>query len=312
MNLTERNKNSYLLGKRLREAGNTFIIPKDMPKVTSFYVMAGFKNIPVTNFTRGHLKAQPLELVVQEDVKHSEVVNSPSEYTIINNQNRGVLSEGRNYQMAFAFCKKKDEKTFETIQPISPCKDYLNDVVFSEATGENISAYGLKTKRNHIFDEDYGYMVISIEPNMNGGDYGKLQKDRDNLNENYKLLEEFMQEFDKLFMDTNLTRIEKANDNYFIVYVPRIWVEQTYTISLYSLLLRIGQFWKKAQHPFEYIKNFKDFQPDVYLLNSCKTKIETIIKNKKLPTFDLITHLGGNRGTYVHNYGICAVPLNIF
>ena len=49
---------------------------------------------------------------------------------IINKQCRSKLCEGRSYQMGFAFLKKLDNNTFETVQPISPCKDYLNDVIF--------------------------------------------------------------------------------------------------------------------------------------------------------------------------------------
>ena len=72
---------------------------------------------------------------------------------IIDKQNRGKLNEGRNYQMGFAFCKKVSNKVLETIQPISPCKDYLNDVVYSERTGKNVSAYGLNTSKLGLFDK---------------------------------------------------------------------------------------------------------------------------------------------------------------
>ena len=55
------------------------------------------------------------------------------------NHSRGVLIEGVKSGVSYGFLNQK----LETVMPISPCKDYLNDVCFLERYGGEIEVYGL-------------------------------------------------------------------------------------------------------------------------------------------------------------------------
>src|SRR5687768_15710647 len=79
--------------------------------------------------------------------------------TLVDKQDRSVLCEGRNYGIGFAFCKRTGD-VLETVQPVSPCKDYLNDVVYSEHSGQPFSAWGLRTSKKNIFYADEGAYVL--------------------------------------------------------------------------------------------------------------------------------------------------------
>lgn len=226
---------------------------------------------------------------------------------IIDKQDRSKLNEGRNYQMGFAFLKKiAPVRLFETVQPLSPCKDYLNDVVYSEATGEPVIAYGLKTKKENLFhDEKYAYLAIKIMTRKDGGDYGSLQKDIDNLNSNYLTLKSFINYFDTA-LGLKKTQIYKANidvDSIFVIKFDKAWAQYTYSISLFSLLLRVGQFYKGDVPPMDFLKSFSAFNPDVYLVQNVLPKINKILELKALPEQDLTTL---PPGTGIHNFGIMA------
>lgn len=223
---------------------------------------------------------------------------------IIDKQNRSKLNEGRDYQMGFAFLKKiAPVRLFETVQPVSPCKDYLNDVAYSEATGKVVTAYGLKTSKENLFDnEPYAFMAIKILPRQGGDDYGTLQQDTDNLNSNYKVLKSFMNYFDDE-LGLKRTQIYKANDGMFVVKFDKAWAMYTYSISLFSLLLRVGQFYKGDVSQMDFLKSFKAFNPDVYLVQNVLPKIIKILETKSLPVQDLTTL---KPGTGIHNFGIMA------
>lgn len=221
---------------------------------------------------------------------------------IIDKQNRSILGEGRSYQMGFAFLKKEKDGVFKTVQPISPCKDYLNDVVYSEKTGKPVSAYGLHYEKQDIYDADRAYMVIRIMENFSGSKYSNFDKDTQNLKDNYKTLQNFINHFEAQLGAEPSEIIDTEENGRFFISLPLLWCETTYLISLYSLLLRVGQFFKGDKSPEEYIAKFTEFQPDTYLLSSAKPKLEKILKST---TFEqnMDKFYGG---TDVHNHGIVA------
>lgn len=222
---------------------------------------------------------------------------------VLDKQNRSKLLEGRDYQMGFGFLRKTGVRLFETIQPISPCKDYLNDVVFSEATGKPVTAYGLKTGKINLFEnEKYAYLGIKILPHKGGGVYPQMEEHIQNLNQNYKNLKKFLNYFDKA-LSLKLSQIYQANDNIFVIKFDKAWASYTYSISLYSLLCRLGQFYKGDVSPMDFLKSFKEFNPDVYLCLNSLPKINKILELSSLPLQDMSTL---QPGTGVHNFGIMA------
>lgn len=193
---------------------------------------------------------------------------------VTDNLNRGVLFEGRNYQMGFAFLKKVKPDQYETVQPISPCKDYMNDVVWAEQTGKVCKAYGLKYTPQDLFKgkSAFVYMGIKICDKQSGwGRYaGNIENDRKNLRENYKNIETLMREVEKSLKISGKTAILPTEDpDTFLVILPKKWVESTWLTSLYSLLMRAAQGYDGKMDIYEYFKQSANLhiERDLYLLN---------------------------------------------
>lgn len=219
---------------------------------------------------------------------------------IIDKTDRKVLNEGRNYQMGFGFLKKKSPTVYETVQPLSPCKDYLNDVVWSEATSKDISAHGLNYSKKDIFDGKAAYMAISILPYFGGQDYPNQAKDIKNLKENIDNLETFMNFFEKKLNLKVKTKIEETESNKYIVTFDHYWSSATYKISLYSLLLRVGQFYKGDKTPLKYLEKFSEFPVDTYMVLDALPKLKKLLSGTVVKQ-DLESLSGGYS---VHNMGI--------
>lgn len=223
---------------------------------------------------------------------------------VSDNLDRKVLNEGRNHQMGFAFLKKV-LKNFETVQPISPCKDYLNDVVWCEHLKSEMTAYGFKYAYKGIFNRTkFAYIAIKILPYMSGDKYNDFDTHEKNLKDNINNLLRFINHFDGIF-GLQKTEVLDADNGMFVLKFDKGWARYTYTISLFSLLVRLGQFYKDGD-PMLFIKNFKDFSQDVYLVQATYAKIDKLVKLKSFPEFDLNSL---NAGTSVHNFGIKALNI---
>ena len=218
--------------------------------------------------------------------------------TLIDKQDRRKLNEGRSYQMGFAFLKKTGNQEYETVIPITACKDYLNDVVWSEHVDKEISAHGLHYSKVGIFDGNTAYMVISILPNLYGSEYDGQKEDTKNLQENFKVLQEFMNYIEQLLLLDVKTSIEEIEHNKYLVTFSYEWCKGTYLISLYTLLLRAGQFYKEGD-PLEFLEKFSRGQ-DTYMVQQMYPKLKKLIE-KGFVQQDLATMFGG---TQVHNCGI--------
>jgi hypothetical protein len=232
---------------------------------------------------------------------------------IINNQDRNILSEGRSNNMGFAFCNNTNGDDYETIQPISPCKDYLNDVIYNERTGLSISAHGLHLKdKQGLFDNTkWAYLAIAICPYKYKHSYNEkgFIDEKENLSKYHKHLEYFINYFEELLnidIKSN-TIISEVEDNLYLVEVPLIWTESTYMISLYSLLLRAGQTYNDTSvDPFKFLEDNKCYQPDISLIRNSLPKLKDIIKYGPLPQ-DFSTLKGD---TSTHNLGIVSYKLD--
>lgn len=215
----------------------------------------------------------------------------------IDNQNRSKLNEGRNYGIGFAFCKKTED-TLETVDPISACKDYLSDRVFTEATGTEFSAYGLTCKKEGIFSDGRAYLVAAV---LTRG--ARTQEPYPGYEDEIKAMEEgagamqlLMQKIEELLKVDSRTVITKIDDNKLMVEVPLFWVDATYLISLYSLILRNGVGYSGSD-PIEYLRSVTS--SDAYMMGTAMKKLERFIANGTPKQ-----NWGEQR--YWHNYGIIA------
>lgn len=221
--------------------------------------------------------------------------------TIKDAQDRRKLSEGRTNNMAFAFLKKLKADKYETVHAPSPCKDYLNDVVYAEHLNVSVQACGLSYSSHEIFDKKTSYMTIKMLPSNGGGGYYRtgatLESDTKLLEKNFKNIEKLLN-WIEVRLDIPLTKITKANDDFYLVTFSYYWSSQTYLISLYSLLLRMAQFYDGTQEPNEYLNGYKD-PLDISLWMNAKPKLMLLMGGyKTIQEFDPKT--GGN----IHNMGI--------
>jgi hypothetical protein len=220
-------------------------------------------------------------------------------------QDRKVLSEGRNYQMGFAFLKKLKKDEYETVQPISPCKDYLNDVIYSEVLDQEITACGLKYKKHGIFDSEKAYLTMKICPPKNGfGTYSngytkeRFEKDQENLNTNLDKITEVINWIEQQ-IGVKLSKISKANDDMYLIEAPHYWAESTYLISLYTLLLRMAQYWDGKGTVKDFLNNFPQNNLESNMWNQAKVKLMLFMSGYTVKQeFDKKT------GGAIHSYGI--------
>lgn len=221
---------------------------------------------------------------------------------IIDNKPREVLMEGRNYQLGFGFLKKLKVKQFETVQPISPCKDYLNDVVFSEQTGKNCNAHGLHYSKQDAFKTRQAYMAISIMPYSSGDNYPNFEKDALNLQNNIHNVQLFMNNIEKKMGIKYLTKITPSSKaGIYICQFDKYWTKTTYAVSAYSFLLRLSQWYNGVDDVMHYLETFSYFPDDLYLLNGCLENLKWMIENPLKLTQEWANFTGN---TVVHNAGI--------
>jgi len=201
-------------------------------------------------------------------------------------KNRGVLSEGRNNGMAFAFLQKVSDNTYETVQPFSPCKDYLNEVIITENYDVGTKGCGLKyPKKLGLFNETHAYMgIVLLKTKNNYYAYSSsIDNDKKMLLDNHKNLEKMLNDIESDLGLGSLTSIEKANDDYYLVKIPIEWCQSTHAISLYSLLLRLGMANDGKEDYHNFLENYSYNREDRSMWQYVKNKFKLVIDNKKLP-----------------------------
>lgn len=158
---------------------------------------------------------------------------------VIDKAGRRVLIEGRDYGLGFAFGKNDGEGNLTLVMPISACKDYLNDIIYSEKTGNPFRAYGLSTSKQNIFG-DFGYLAIKVLPkNYSGGAYAGMDKDIKNLEDNHLKIQESLNKCEETLKIEGQSVVYPVSGGVFVVEVPKFWLQWPYLISLYSLIIRV-------------------------------------------------------------------------
>lgn len=174
----------------------------------------------------------------KKDSASLKIVNGPK------CQDRKELCEGRNYGVGFAIARPEDNQVV-LLMPISPCKDYLNDIVWSEHTGKSGENCGLKSSPQQAFDTGIACMVVAICHYQCGSNYQKYDKEIKYLDDNLDKLCEFIIFFERHINASKkgpiiLTTAVKAETNRYVFYFDPIWVSAIYMISFYSMLIRMG------------------------------------------------------------------------
>jgi len=221
--------------------------------------------------------AQPQEPESKED----------GQFVLVDNWPRGPLIEGRSYGIAFAFAKR-DGNTIETVGPLSPCKDYLNDQVYSEHTGKPFGAYGYKAEKRGLFENtDVAYIVMAILPYKYGNKYAAQDKETEWFNYHFKDIQKFINATEDLLKLDKRTvfHIIYANapeNTRIISIIPYYWAQWTYRISMWTLLVRFAleSFWVEGD-VMEACKNCKT--SDGMRMANALPKLKRMIEGQNPP-----------------------------
>lgn len=229
-----------------------------------------------------------------------------TKFKLIDKQDRSKLGEGRNYGVGFAFCRQLGESTYETIMPISSCKDYLNDVVWSEARDKQITNYGLTTKKLGLFDNtQFATMAFKVcgKGATNPQPYADMDKDIASYKANRCEIEASMNLIELALGLDHPTRIIEQ-DGVYIATISLWWCKATYRISLWSLLIRALRHKSDKGDPIEYLATVNDEDCNILnygnegALKKLKRMMAGCIPEQDLFKLDYPHHVGINRFSF--------------
>lgn len=238
------------------------------------------------------MKKEIIKTMTATAVKRTKVspkkikTKETSDLVIIDKKKRSVLIEGRNNGMAFGFLKRIGENKYQTVQPPSPCKDYLAEIVTTEKFNIGTKGCGLNyPKKLNIFD-DVGYMVIQLMRSKSDHYNYSSSIDEDNikLSKNYPIMQKMLNNFEEILNLEKRTIIEKVGStDQYLVTIPKEWCDNSITISLYSLLLRVLMVAEKEEDIITFLTSYSYNRGDVNLVKPALNNIKKILDVKKLP-----------------------------
>ena len=221
-------------------------------------------------------------------------------------QERKSLNEGRNFGLGYAFLKRKTKKKFITVNALTACKDYLNDIVYIENTKEPLKKiHGFKHNYEGLLENKrFFFLGINTLERLNGNSWDKLEKCKKELIDNKHILEFNINKLeDKLKMFKSRTTLLGVTNNTLILRVPIFWSKTPFLISLYTLYIRC--IFNKSDKINDIEKDIVSHSPfidgDTYLkANIVKffaiNKLKKQILNYKYPS--------NNDVSNIHNGGI--------
>jgi hypothetical protein len=230
---------------------------------------------------------------------------------------RSKLNEGRNFGLSFAFAKKIDNKAYETVQPPSTCKDYLNDVVFVEQFSPTVAAvaYGLTYNKLGIFEQD-GSAFLFIQPvgfvssGKRNEDIGfSLKEEIETINRNINKVITVLNDFEeRMGFNFKSYSIPTNQDGGYILHLPSQWVENPYMISCYSLMIRIAMYADELGNPLSIILD--TVSQDSSMILALKQRLQWMLKYKKVLPYTYATYpIFLEQPGRSHNYGMKSITL---
>lgn len=227
-------------------------------------------------------------LTKKKTIKKAEEQIPLRSITIKEVQLRSKLDEGRSSGIGYGFLKKIDESTFETVNAISPCKDYLCEVILTENTGLGSSGCGLVyPKKNDLFSGKKAYLAALVQKSKSGyyQDYnqnGGYEADKKLLKDNYANTAKFLNYFEEKLGFKEKTEVKEANDDMYLIEMPVEWGQSLHAASLYTLLHRLSIHYDGTTDPMEWLTSYsKTPKEDAYIVKVCLTKIQEILKDPK-------------------------------
>lgn len=167
------------------------------------------------------------------------------ELKYVNDSNRGVLHEGRSSGIAFGFCKKTDD-TIKVVSPISTCKDYLSDQVYSERTGKPYYIYGFSSTKQDIFTNGEAFLAMEFVSTRFAAKLDISNPGVKKMIDSHKKIEGFIRSVEEKLQAHNpfplRTKMEVVDKTTILIRFDEWWTKYCYLISLYALLVRIAYY----------------------------------------------------------------------
>jgi len=183
---------------------------------------------------------------------------------------RKEFVEGRTYGTGFAFAKRTSLRKFKASQPISACKDFLNDEVYAETTGNTYSKYGQTSIKKDLFDEKHAYLLMSYL-DRDSGKHPKYELDLELFSKNVNNTTSLVKSLErKLKLPTRSQIYKTDQEGIYLIKLPKFWVQNTHLISLYALLVRNSYVKYKSQNLTSYFNEifFKYNASDMYYITT--------------------------------------------
>ena len=238
--------------------------------------------------------------------------------SLIINKERYILEEGRTDGLGFAFCEKEGD-TYTTIQPISPCKEYLNDIFACEnelkqyTSGEYDEVYGLEIyqPKKGIFDNEYTYLALKVLSNSprdysNNRDRPSFIKFTDLLINNTENWLHVVNHFDSIMgvKSTEIVEINTDGDdditNTVVLKVDSKWFSKIYTTSAFSAILRISLGYNGEMRLKDYLTEKNIIGYDIY---EARETVEFLKKLEKVKFSQKETYVT-RYATDIHGMGL--------
>lgn len=186
-------------------------------------------------------------------------------------------SEISNYQFQFLLLGKNNQALHTPVQ----CKDYFQDIFFTEATGVPADVYGLEWRKGMV-DTDVEYFRMAL----NGGSL--------ELESHIPAFQTFLNAFDSALGFRPSVVLPTDNPKIIVVDFSKEWTTGGPLLSAYTTLIRLAQLYS-GEDVMEYLKKIheykdinkrpKDFPQymgkEISRLDRTITKLAALLQGKK-------------------------------
>lgn len=180
-------------------------------------------------------------------------------------------------EVQFAFI---DDETGKTITPFCMCKDFFNDMFWSNKVKKPITKFGFKwepNKHKDVLNRDILSLTIRLRDKIN---YEKFFEITD---KELKGVKSILNKFEKVNKFIK-TKVEYSDEKkYLIISFDNKWSDVPYLLSAFLFIIRLGLTYDGKSDIIEYFKvTSKEFisPNDAMYFKSAETRIKHLLEGK--------------------------------
>jgi hypothetical protein len=187
-----------------------------------------------------------------------------------------VYNQLANYDFCFALLTKD----YQILHSPFMCKDYLQDIFWSQHTGKDANIYGIKTTVN-MLPKRIWYELALIWTN-------------NNLREKIDSIKNFLHPFEDAQEIKRSKILETEDDDKIVVKFHKDWAANGPLLSTFSTIIRLSGGYQD-ENPLEYLKKLRKKRlegyqsikppymiPDVQRLNIILPKLAAVLAGKEI------------------------------